>query len=233
MVLALSLLKKEDNGEPTITAYFSKRFISSQQHHSATQFCLAVVLSVTHWRSYVWGRHFVCVMNHIDRGYLYSMQDTSNMLRRWAIALQSYDCTVGHKPGKLDIIPDTLSGLFNFGHSKIMVAPHLASIRRNVPDNAALHGSLRLRPYQVNSHNLDKILPVESDRKRFTSATDVFIPVDSEKLGQAQQAEFGPYFEYLSVPEKQPLSSKSRTSVSYYIVKTGAFYKVLSPGSSS
>ena len=41
------------------------------------------------------------------------------MLTRWAIALQSYDCTVGHKPGRLDIIPDTLSRLFNFGHSKM------------------------------------------------------------------------------------------------------------------
>ena len=145
-------------------AYFCKRFISSQQHHissqqhhSATQFCLAMVISVTHWRSYVWRRHVVCAINHIDLCYLYFMQDTSNILTRWAIALQSYDCTVGHKPGRLDIIPDTLSRLFNFGHSKMRLAPHLASIRRNVPDNSALHGSIRLRPYQVISHYLDKI----------------------------------------------------------------------------
>ena len=214
-------------------AYFSKRFISRQQHHSATQFCLAVVLSVTHWRSYVWGRHFVCVMNHIDLCYLYSMQDTSNMLTRWAIALQSYDCADEHKPGKLDLIADTVSHLFNFGNSKMRVAPPLASIGRNVPDNPALHRSLRLRLYQVNSHNLDKTQAVESDGKRFTSATDVFVPVDSEELRQAQQAEFGPYFQYLSVPKEQPPSSKSRTSMSYYIVKTGAFYKMLSPGPSS
>lgn len=31
------------------------------------------------------------------------------MLRRWAIALQPYDFTVKHVPGKLDIVPDTLS----------------------------------------------------------------------------------------------------------------------------
>ena len=141
-------------------------------------------------------------MNHIDLCYLYSMQDTPNMLTRWAIALQSYDCTVGHKPGRLDIIPDTLSRLLNFEHSKMRVAPYLASIRRNVPDNPALRGSLRLRLYQVNSHNnLDKIQPVESDRKFFT---DVFVPIDSEELRQAQQAEFGPYCEYLSVPKKHP-----------------------------
>ena len=36
------------------------------------------------------------------------------MLTRWAIALQSYDFTVVHKPGKLHVIPDTLSQLFAF-----------------------------------------------------------------------------------------------------------------------
>ena len=113
------------------------------------------------------------------------MQDTSNTLTRWTIALQSYDFTVEHKPGKLNIIPDTLSRLFNFEHSEMRVAPHLAPICRNVPDNPALQGPHKLRPYQVNSHNLDEIQPVESDRELFTSATDVFMSIDPEKLRQA------------------------------------------------
>ena len=68
----------------------------------------------------------------------------------------------------------------------------------------------------MNSHNLDEIQPVESDRELFTSATSVFVSIDSEKLRQAQQAEFGPYFKYLSDLKKQPPSSESRTSMSYY-----------------
>ena len=145
------------------------------------------------------------------------MQDTSNMHARWAIvALQSYGFMVEPKPGKLDIIPDTLSRLFNFKHSEMRVAPHVAPICRNVPDNPALHGPPRLRPCQVNLHNLDEMQPVESDREPFTSATDVFMSVDPEKLRQAQQAKFGPYFEYLSDPKKQPPSSESGTSMSYY-----------------
>ena len=136
------------------------------------------------------------------------MQDTSNILTRWVIALQSYAFTVKYKPGKLNIIPDTLSRLFNFEHSEMRVAPHLAPICRNVPDNPALHEPHRLRPYQLDSHNLDEIQPVESDRKRFASAADVFMSIDPEKLRQAQQAEFGPYFEYLCDPKKRPPSSE-------------------------
>ena len=99
------------------------------------------------------------------------MQDTSTMLTRWTITLQSYDFTVEHKPGKFNIIPDTLSRLFNLEHSEMRVALRLAPICRNVPDTPALHGPPRLRPYEVNSHNLDEIQPVESDRDLFTSAT--------------------------------------------------------------
>ena len=49
-----------------------------------------------------------------------------------------------------------------------------------------------------------------------TRATDVFMSIDLEKLRHAQQTEFGAYFEYLSDPKKQPLSSESRTFMSYY-----------------
>ena len=151
------------------------------------------------------------------------MPDTSNMLTRWAIALQSYDLAVENKPGKLNITADTLLRLFNFEHGEMRVEPHLAPICRNVPDNPALHGPPRLRPYQVNSHNLDEIQPVESHRELSTSATDVFMSIDQEKLRQDQQTEFGAYFEYLSNPKKQPPSSESTTSMSYYS-ETGVFY---------
>ena len=139
--------------------------------------------------------------------------------------------TVEHKPGKLDIIPDTLSRLFNFEHSEIRFALHLAPICRNVPDNPALHGPPRIRPCQVNSQELDEIQPVESDRELFTSATHVFMSIDPEKLRKTQQAEFGPYFEYLSDPNQQPPSSESRTSMSYYYNENGGLlYRSYLPG---
>ena len=60
------------------------------------------------------GKSFACISDHAARRYLYTMQDTSNMLTRWAIALKSYDFAVELKPGKYTVIPDALSRLFYF-----------------------------------------------------------------------------------------------------------------------
>ena len=70
----------------------------------------------------------------------------------------------------------------------------------------------------MNLHHLDEIQPVESDRELFTSATDVFMSIDPEKLKQAQQDEFGPYFEYLCDPKERPPSNESKTSTRYVVL---------------
>ena len=175
-------------------------------------------------RGVIGSRRSVCVTDHIALRHLYSMQDTSNMVTRWAIALQSFDFTVEHKPGKLNVIPDTLSRLFNIGYSEIRVALRLAPICRDVTDNPALHGPPRLRPYQVNSHNLE-IQPVESYHELFTRAIYVFMSIDLEKLRKSQQAEFGPYFEHCIYPTRR----NNRHQANHkrpcrIVVKTGAFY---------
>ena len=223
------LAQKEDNGELAIIAYFSKRVTSSQQHYSATQKeCLAVVLAVTHWRPYIWERHFVCVTVHSALRYWHSMQDTSNMLTRWESRFNRTILQLSTTREVSSLTPCRV--IFNFEHSEMRVGPHLAPICRNVPDNPDLHGPPKLKPYQVNSHNLDEVQPVESDRKNFTSATDVFMSIDPEKLRQPQQAEFGPYFEYLSDPKKQPSSNESRTSMSYYSENGSLLYRSYLPG---
>ena len=55
----------------------------------------------------------------------------------------------------------------------------------------------------MNSHNLDEIQPVESDRELFTSVADVLMSIDSGKLRKVQQAEFGPHFEYSIYPTRR------------------------------
>ncbi|MEM7282981.1 MAG: DDE-type integrase/transposase/recombinase [Pseudomonadota bacterium] len=165
------------------------------------------------------------------------MQDTSNMLTRWAIALQSYDFTVQHKPGKLNIIPDTLSRLFTFERQQDdEVKPLLAPICRNVPENPEPHTEKPHQPFQFSADKLDNLKPVQSDRELFTvksiynSATNVFMSVDKVKLQAEQMKEYGPYIRYLTeddapIPEKETLAS-----MSYYSIQDDILYRSYLPG---
>ena len=78
-------------------AYFSQRFKHGRRHYSASmKECCGVVLTLAHWRPYLFGKHFTVSTDHQALTYLYYMQDTSNRLTRWAIALQNFDFTVKH-----------------------------------------------------------------------------------------------------------------------------------------
>ena len=112
------------------TAYCSHGVLKTQRHYSSTmKECCAVVWAATHWRPYLWGKHFTCCTGHQALTYLYKMQDISNVLTRRAIALQNYDSTVKHVPGKLNVVPDMLSRAFvDVVKEPIPCEPSLAAI---------------------------------------------------------------------------------------------------------
>lgn len=105
---ALDQPETDENLE--IIAFISKDLAASQRRHSATtKKCYVVVTTLHNWREYLWSRHFTVCTDHTALRYPNSMQDTSNMLSRWAVGLQAYDLSVQHMPGKLNVIPDILS----------------------------------------------------------------------------------------------------------------------------
>ena len=106
------------------------------------------------------------------------------MLTRWAICLQNYDFTVKHVPGKLKVVPDTLSRTFSEVDGKPLPSePQLAAICRNVPNDQLFHSS---KPHEyelsASTSNLDESEPVESHREFLSSAVSVFPVVDATKL---------------------------------------------------
>ena len=82
------------------------------------------------------------------------------MLTTWAIALQNYDFTVQHVPGRLNVVPNALSQVFSeVDGEKIPPEPPLAAICRNVPDQP-FHPPAP-RDYEVSANNVDEIAPVK------------------------------------------------------------------------
>ena len=133
--LARSLPNRRKMTSRSVTlTYFSQRFKHGKRHYSASsKECCGVVLALAHWRPYLFGKHFTVITDHQALTHLYYMQDTSNMLTCWAIALQNFDFTVEDVAGKLSIVPDALSRLFGEVEGESLPQePSHASIWRNV-----------------------------------------------------------------------------------------------------
>ena len=132
----------------------------------------------------------------------------------------NYDFAVKHVPGKLNVVPDTLSRIFSEVDGKPLPSkPQLAAICRNVPDDQPFHPP-NPREYELSASNLDEIVPVESDRELFASAVSVFPVVDAAKLLDHQRKYFFQYFDYLANPTKarvphQQSKSSMRTKVCF------------------
>ena len=158
------------------------------------------------------------------------MQDTSNMLTRWAICLQNYDFTVKHVPGKLDVVPDTLLRIFSEVNGKPLPSePQLAAICRDVPDDQPFHPP-NPRKYELSAGHLDEIVPVERDRELFASAISAFPVVDAAKLLAHQRKEFRQYFDYLANPTKARVPhQQSKSSMSKFFIHEGLLCRCYVP----
>ena len=164
------------------------------------------------------------------------------MLTRWAIALQGVDITVEHKPGKLHVVPGTLSRLFGNvpedttqGKKSLSeVLPSqlkLSSICRNVPEHGQPYRSPSPRAYEVHSDYLNELSLVESDRELLASIVSVFPTLDPEKLIEGQKSEFRPYFKFLDDPDHSPLPRREtlQSATNFFIVD-GVLYRSYLPG---
>ena len=163
------------------------------------------------------------------------MRDTSKMLTRWAIAIQSFDLTVQHKPGKLHVIPDKLSRMFAFEHQQEVAAPSLGPICRNVPDNPKQQTNRVPRPYQIYADKLANLEPVRSDKELssvksvFVSVTKVFMSVNQEKLLSAQTMEYGRYINYIQHADAPLPEQEAKTAMPYYSVQDRLVFKSYLP----
>lgn len=87
------------------------------------------------------------------------------------------------------------------------------------------------RDYEVSAHNLDVIEPVESGRELFASAVSVFPVVDPSKLLSSQMEEFGPYFEFLKLPETASVPPKqSKHSMRHFFLRGNILFRSYLPG---
>lgn len=108
--IGIVLAQFDDQGNEHPVLYLSKKFTKAERSYSTTEKeCLAIVFAIKRLQCYLDGQKFTVQTDHNPLVWLRTNASTNQRLMRWALALQSYDFEVKHRPGKSNQNADGLS----------------------------------------------------------------------------------------------------------------------------
>ena len=107
-----AILAQVREGKERIICCASRALNKAEKSYPATKLeCLAIVWAVAKFRPYLMAMPFEVFTDHYALQWLKTMRTGSALLHRWSAALEEYDFTVWHRPGKVQTHVDRLSHL--------------------------------------------------------------------------------------------------------------------------
>lgn len=95
------ILAQRKNSEEHPILYLSRKFTGPEKNYSVTEKeCAAIIYGIKKLKPYLDGQKFVIETDHNPLVFLKTNAGTNQRLMRWALALQPFDYTVKHRPGK-------------------------------------------------------------------------------------------------------------------------------------
>ena len=107
-----AILAQVRDGKERIICCASRALNKAEKPYPATKLeCLAIVWAVAKFRPYLMAMPFEVFTDHYALQWLKTMRTGSALLHHWSAALEEYDFTVRHRPGKVQTHVDGLSRL--------------------------------------------------------------------------------------------------------------------------
>ena len=107
-----AILAQVREGKERIICCASRSLNQAEKAYPATKLeCLAIVWAVAKFRPYLMSMSFEVYTDHYALQWLKTMRTGSALLHQWSAALEEYDFTVKHHPGKSQTHVDGLSRL--------------------------------------------------------------------------------------------------------------------------
>lgn len=108
--LGAVLSQRDNHGVDHPVAYYSRKLLPREQRYSTIEKeCLAIKVSMHHFRTYLMGRKFTVETDHRALLWMDRLKDSNSRLTRWSLSLQPFDFTVEHRKGPNNANADGLS----------------------------------------------------------------------------------------------------------------------------
>ena len=143
------VLSQVQNDQERVVAYCSRALRPSQRRYCTTKReMLAAVAMRIQFRSYLRGARFTLRTDHKSLVWLHCFKDTEGMMSRWLHALQQFQFSIVHQPGKDHGNAD---GLSRAPSSPVDSAPALAAHRPSYYTTIRTNHSTRSRPVALRT----------------------------------------------------------------------------------
>jgi hypothetical protein len=108
--VAAVLHQLDEHGRRNLIACASRTLTSPESRYFTQELeCLAVIFGLQKFRPYLLGRKFTLATDHQALLSVLTKKSPSSRITRWSLAMQEYDFTIVHVPGRLNFVSDTLS----------------------------------------------------------------------------------------------------------------------------
>lgn len=98
------------NGERKTIGYASRTLKPAETRYTTTEIeALAILYCCSKFRQYLIGHKIIIQTDHHALTFIKQCKLTSGRLTRWVLALQEFNFTIEHIPGKLNVAADTLT----------------------------------------------------------------------------------------------------------------------------
>lgn len=129
-----AVLSQGTIGHDKPIAFASRTLNKSEEKYSAIEKeLLAVVWACKYFRPYLYGRKFILYTDHKPLTYGLNLKDTNNRLVHWRLALSEFDYEIRYRPGKQNVVADSLS--------RIKTETEINIIENESSDDATAHSA--------------------------------------------------------------------------------------------
>lgn len=105
-----AVLSQGQIGSDKPIAFASRTLNKSEENYSAIEKeLLAIVWACKYFRPYLYGRKFTLYTDHKPLTYKLNLKDSNSRLIHWRLYLEEFDYDIKYRPGKQNVVADSLS----------------------------------------------------------------------------------------------------------------------------